>query len=46
MARGAAVLNCDGARQLALETLLTERRLIDVWIEMQKPKRRFPFWPF
>lgn len=44
MARGAAILNCDGARQLALETLLTERRLIDAWLEMQKPRRSF--WPF
>ncbi len=39
-ARGAAVLNCDGARQLALETLLAERRLVDAWIELQQPKRR------
>jgi len=44
MARGAAVLNCDGARQLALETLLTERRLIDAWLELQKPRRSW--WPF
>jgi hypothetical protein len=34
------VLNCDGARQLALETLLAERRLVDAWIELQQPKRR------
>ena len=37
-ARGAAVLNCDGARQLALETLLAERRLVDAWIELQQPR--------
>ena len=43
--RGAAVLNCDGARQLALETLLAERRLVDAWIELQQPKRR-GWWPF
>jgi len=44
MARGASVLNCDGARQLALETLLTERRLIDDWLRLQQKPRRF--WPF
>ena len=42
--RGAAVLNCDGARQLALETLLAERRLVDAWLELQKPRRSW--WPF
>lgn len=41
-ARGAAVLNCDGARQLALETLLAERGLIDAWLALQnKPRRRW-----
>lgn len=46
VARGAAVLNCDGARQLALETLLTERRLIDQWLALQRPEPWYKrLWP-
>ncbi len=44
-ARGAAVLNCDGARQLALETLLAERALTDAWLALQNKPRR-GWWPF
>ena len=29
--RGAAVVACDAARRLAVDTLLTERDLIDAW---------------
>lgn len=31
--RGAAILACDGARRLALETLEVERALLDRWLE-------------
>jgi hypothetical protein len=31
LARGAALLACDGARQLAVDTLLAERGLQDAW---------------
>ena len=30
-ARGVAIVTCDAARRLALETLIAERRLLDVW---------------
>jgi len=31
LARGQAILTCDGARRLAVETLLAERVLQDRW---------------
>lgn len=40
-ARGAALVLCDGARRLAVETLLEERRLNDRWRELERPK---PWW--
>lgn len=43
--RGASILNCDGARQLAVETLLAERRLTDEWLRLQQKPRR-NWWPF
>ena len=30
-ARGAAIVTCDAARRLALDTLIAERRLLDAW---------------
>ena len=29
--RGAAIATCDAARRLAVETLMSERRLLDAW---------------
>lgn len=46
IARGAAIVACDGARDLAVQTLIAERALQDRWREETAPKRRFPFWPF
>lgn len=44
--RGEALVICDGARDLAVQTLIAERELQDRWREETQPKRRFPFWPF
>lgn len=33
LARGLALAECDAARALAVETLLSERRLQDAWLE-------------
>ncbi|QDH74910.1 hypothetical protein FKQ52_04370 [Brevundimonas sp. M20] len=33
MARGLALAECDAARALAVETLLSERALRDAWLE-------------
>lgn len=41
-ARGAALVMCDSARRLAVDTLLAERALLDRWSE--PPGRRRP-WP-
>ena len=43
-ARGAALVACEAARGLAVETLLAERALQDRWREAQTPRRR-P-WPW
>ena len=43
-ARGAALVACEAARILAVETLLAERALQDRWREAQTPRRR-P-WPW
>ena len=40
-ARGAALVMCDSARGLAIETLLAERTLLDRWVE---PPRRRRLW--
>ena len=42
VARGAALVLCDSARSLAVETLLAERALLDRWVE---PPRRRRLWP-
>ena len=39
--RGSAVVQCDAARDLAVQTLLSEREIQDRWREQTKPK---PFW--
>lgn len=40
-ARGADLLVCDAARDLAVQTLLAERALIDLWLA---PDTRRSFW--
>lgn len=42
--RGEALVLCDGARDLAVQTLLAERALQDRWREETEPKRGW--WPF
>ena len=39
--RGAAIVLCEGARSLSVQTLLAERALQDRWREETKPK---PWW--
>lgn len=36
--RGAGIVTCDAARQLAVDTLKAERSLLDRWLA-QRPKR-------
>lgn len=36
MARGAALVVCDGARRLAVDTLTSERVLADEWLRLDK----------
>lgn len=44
VARGAQLVACDGARKLAVDTLVAERELQDRWrAAAVAPKRRF--WP-
>lgn len=38
--RGAQIVNCDGARRLAVETLEAERRLIDEWLRLEERRRQ------
>lgn len=45
MTRGAQLVACDGARRLAVDTLLAERAMQDRWREGQAPGRR-RFWPW
>lgn len=44
MTRGAQLVACDGARRLAVDTLLAERAMQDRWLEGQARPRRF--WPW
>ena len=44
VARGAALIVCDSARSVAVETLLAERALQDRWRET--PPRRRRWWPW
>lgn len=39
--RGQALAMCDGRRDLAVQTLHEEHRLIDAWLAMIKPR---PWW--
>lgn len=43
--RGARLVDCDGARRLAVEVLLAERALQDRWRAQSEPPRRPP-WPW
>lgn len=45
MTRGAQIVACDGARRLAVETLLAEREMQDRWRAALQPKRR-GYWPW
>lgn len=38
--RGAQIVNCDGARQLAVETQRAEHQLIDEWLKLEERRRR------
>lgn len=42
--RGEALVLCDAARDLAVQTLIAERALQDRWREQTAPKRGW--WPF
>ena len=44
VARGAALVACETARELAVETLLAERALQDRWRAAQTPRRRLWLW--
>ena len=44
VSRGAALVACETARELAVETLLAERALQDRWRATRTPRRRF--WPW
>jgi hypothetical protein len=44
VARGAALVACETARELAVETLLAERALQDRWRAARAPRRRL--WPW
>jgi len=39
--RGASIVLCDAARDLAVQTLIAERELQDRWREQQNPR---PWW--
>lgn len=39
LTRGNQILTCDGARRLAVETLLAERAMLDAWIRNGAPVR-------
>ena len=38
--RGAQIVNCDGARRLAVETLQAERQLGDEWLRLEEQRRK------
>lgn len=42
LARGASILTCDAARQLATDTLKAERSLIDEWLARRREVLRPP----
>jgi len=43
VSRGAALVACEAARELAVGTLLAEREMQDSWREANAPRRRWPF---
>lgn len=38
--RGAQIVNCDGARRLAVETQRAEHQLIDEWLKLEERRRQ------
>ncbi|WP_240612150.1 hypothetical protein [Brevundimonas vesicularis] len=38
--RGAQIVNCDGARQLAVDTQRAEHQLIDEWLKLEERRRQ------
>ena len=38
--RGAQIVNCNGARQLAVDTQQAEHQLIDEWLKLEERRRR------
>ncbi len=43
ISRGAALVACEAARDLAVGTLLAEREMQDRWREASAPRRRWPW---
>ena len=43
--RGGQVVNCDGARKLAVDTKREQDRLTDLWLDQVNGRRRW-WWPF
>lgn len=43
VSRGAALVACEAARELAVGTLLAEREMQDRWREADAPRRRWPW---
>ena len=43
VSRGAALVACESARELAVATLLAEREMQDRWREATAPRRRWPW---
>lgn len=41
--RGADLLNCDGARKLAVDTKVAQDALVDEWVRIQRARGR-PWW--
>ncbi|MBX9460310.1 MAG: hypothetical protein KL785_03590 [Brevundimonas sp.] len=43
VSRGAALVACEAARDLAVGTLLAEREMQDRWRDSATPRRRWPW---
>jgi hypothetical protein len=43
VSRGAALVACEAARDLAVGTLLAEREMQDRWRKATAPRRRWPW---
>ena len=46
IARGAALVACDGARRLAVDTREAEHQLIDEWVKLEQQRRGGSSWLF